>query len=215
MMGYGGTDAPSVPPNSIHLYGFKRAADDIEELAHQLGSSNIILGGHDWGGAVVYRVAQYKPSLITALFSVCTPFSSLSSTFRSTEEIVKNSQPQFGYQLHLASGEIENTLKTRAQIREFLNSMYGGKSETGEVAFDPFKGVNFDVLPKAGKSPLVGENVSDHKNNTGLKSSYVELMQCSYSITMQINLRGTACMDRVSRLPQMSKPCRMCPTNAS
>lgn len=30
------------------LYGHKRAADDIKELAKQLGASQIILGGHDW-----------------------------------------------------------------------------------------------------------------------------------------------------------------------
>ena len=161
MMGYGGTDAPQVPPNSIHLYGFKRAADDIEELARQLGTSKIILGGHDWGGAVVYRVAQYKPRLVTALFSVCTPYPVLTSTYRSNEDIVKNSQLQFAYQLHLASGEVENTLKTRAQIREFLNALYGGKSKTGDVAFDPFKGVNFEALSKVEKSKLVSDNVSD------------------------------------------------------
>lgn len=41
-------DAPQVPPESISYYGFKRAADDIKELARQLGVPRIILGGHDW-----------------------------------------------------------------------------------------------------------------------------------------------------------------------
>ncbi|KAI9659282.1 MAG: hypothetical protein M1821_001540 [Bathelium mastoideum] len=161
MMGYGETDAPRVPPHSIHLYGFKRAADDIEELARQLGSSKIILGGHDWGGAVVYRVAQYKPWLVTALFSVCTPYVQLTSTYRSTKDIVQLSAPQFAYQLHLASGEIEDTLKTRVQIRQFLNSIYGGKSPTGEVAFNPYKGFDFEVSAKAEKTRLVDDNVSE------------------------------------------------------
>ena len=48
IMGFGGTDAPQVPPESMSLYSFKRAADDIRELARQLGASKIILGGHDW-----------------------------------------------------------------------------------------------------------------------------------------------------------------------
>ena len=166
MMGYGGTDAPQVPPNSIHLYGFKRAADDIEELARQLGSSRIILGGHDWGGAVVYRVAQYKPSLIAALFSVCTPYPAPTSTYRSTEDIVRNSAPQFAYQLHLASGEVEGALRTRAQIRDFLNAMYGGKSRSGEVVFDPLNGINFEVLPKTEKTKLVADDVCDWIDET-------------------------------------------------
>ena len=37
-----------MPPESMTYYGFKRAADDIKELARQLGVSQIILGGHDW-----------------------------------------------------------------------------------------------------------------------------------------------------------------------
>jgi pimeloyl-ACP methyl ester carboxylesterase len=41
-------DAPKVPPASIRQYGMKRAADDIAELARQLGAPKIVLGGHDW-----------------------------------------------------------------------------------------------------------------------------------------------------------------------
>jgi len=48
IMGFGQTDAPSVPPESIAYYSFKRAAEDINELARQLGAPQIILGGHDW-----------------------------------------------------------------------------------------------------------------------------------------------------------------------
>lgn len=49
MMGYGRTDAPETPQASdMAYYSFKRAADDIKELARQLGSENIVLGGHDW-----------------------------------------------------------------------------------------------------------------------------------------------------------------------
>lgn len=41
-------DAPTAPPAPISLYGFKRASDDIADLARQLGAKRIILGGHDW-----------------------------------------------------------------------------------------------------------------------------------------------------------------------
>ena len=43
-----GKAAPHVPPESLSVYGFKRAADDIKELVRQIGVSQIILGGHDW-----------------------------------------------------------------------------------------------------------------------------------------------------------------------
>jgi len=48
MMGYGETDAPQVPPADLHKYTLKQAADDIKELARQLGAETIVLGGHDW-----------------------------------------------------------------------------------------------------------------------------------------------------------------------
>jgi pimeloyl-ACP methyl ester carboxylesterase len=41
-------EAPKVPPNDLRLYSTKRAADDIKELAKQLGEERIVLGGHDW-----------------------------------------------------------------------------------------------------------------------------------------------------------------------
>jgi len=49
-------DAPKVPPNTISLYGVKRASDDIACLASQLGAQRIILGGHDWCEFLQYGV---------------------------------------------------------------------------------------------------------------------------------------------------------------
>lgn len=49
IMGFGRTDSPPIKqPSDMAYYSFKRAADDIKELARQLGSETIILGGHDW-----------------------------------------------------------------------------------------------------------------------------------------------------------------------
>lgn len=49
LMGFGRTDAPQINQASdMAYYSFKRAADDIKELARQLGCETIILGGHDW-----------------------------------------------------------------------------------------------------------------------------------------------------------------------
>lgn len=43
-------DAPQGTPETLHLYGYKRAADDIATLAKELNAPRIILGGHDWYG---------------------------------------------------------------------------------------------------------------------------------------------------------------------
>jgi len=162
LMGFGGTACPRVPPNPINLFGVKRAADDIAELARQLGAPKIILGGHDWGGFVVWRTAQWHPELVSHVFSICTTYTAPHEQYRSTEELVNGPLPQFGYQLHLASPEVEAAIQTKERMRQFLNGTYGGKGPNGEVLFDPAKGVLFENLPKVGKSKLFSDKEMDY-----------------------------------------------------
>ncbi|KAK3176905.1 hypothetical protein OEA41_008231 [Lepraria neglecta] len=165
IIGFGGTDAPPVAPppsnEGIEYYSFKRAAEDIKELAQQLGCSEIILGGHDWGGAIVYKVALWFPELVTHLFSVCTPHRAPTKTYMPLEAMVSK-LPNFGYQLQLASGAVEEHIKTKAQIKQFLNGLYGGKGPNGEVGFDVRKGVLFENLPILRKTPLLDEEMLEY-----------------------------------------------------
>ncbi|KAH7117789.1 Alpha/Beta hydrolase protein [Dendryphion nanum] len=162
LMGFGGTDAPKVPPNNINLYSLKRASDDIAELAKHVGAPKIILGGHDWGGAVVWRAAQWHPELITHVFSVCTPYTPPQKDYLSLEDIVKGPLPQFAYQLHLASGEVEKSVNDEQSIRKFLQSLFGAHGPDGEVAFDPNKGILPENFPLIGESRLLNGKVLDY-----------------------------------------------------
>ena len=160
MMGYGRTAAPEVPPNSLSLYGCKRAADDIHELAKQLGCSQIILGGHDWGGMIVFRVALWYPELVSHLFSVCTPyFPANKGPFVPVEKIVEQSVPQFQYQIQLASGEVEKIVNSKETMHDFLKAMYGASGPNGEHGFDVYKGVIGENFSKLGPSPLLSRKV--------------------------------------------------------
>lgn len=168
MLGYGGTDVPQVTPGSptgsaenIKLYSFKQVSNDIAELARQLGCSRIILGGHDWGAIVVYRVALWHPELISSLFAVCAPYRAPSSQRIDLKEAVKTVLPNFGYQLHLESGEVEKQVKTKEQIRQFLNAVYGGKGPNGEVGFDVRSGPIYENQPKLKQSPLMTSEILD------------------------------------------------------
>jgi soluble epoxide hydrolase/lipid-phosphate phosphatase len=152
MMGYGGTDAPEHPK----FYTFKRAADDMAALAKHIGASSIILGGHDWGGAVVYRIAMWYPKLISAVFSVCTPYTAPRSTY-----IPATVASNFKYQLQLQGPDVEGTIVGEEKIRQMLNGLYGGRGPKGEVAFDVSSGVFFDNLPKLGPSPLLSKEELD------------------------------------------------------
>ncbi|KAI4843662.1 hypothetical protein E4T44_06620 [Aureobasidium sp. EXF-8845] len=156
MMGYGRTDAPRSPPADLRLYSIKRAADDISELAKQLGAPQIILGGHDWGGFVVYRTAQWYPELVTHVFSVCTPYAAPSKHFISLTDMVKGPLPQFGYQMQLAGPELEANVKSHDQVRNFLKALYGGRSEQGKPCFRPETGIDLEALETIGIAPSLG-----------------------------------------------------------
>ncbi|CAI6337334.1 unnamed protein product [Periconia digitata] len=162
LMGFGGTDAPKVPPNDISLYGFKRASDDIAELAKIVGSRQIILGGHDWGGAVVWRAALWHPDLISHVFSVCTPYSAPSKQYISTEDLARGPLPQFGYQIQLASGEVEKFIKDEPSIRQFLKGIYGAKGANGEHLMIPEQGIIPETLPLVGDSRLLNGKMLDY-----------------------------------------------------
>ncbi|KAL2064398.1 hypothetical protein VTL71DRAFT_4892 [Oculimacula yallundae] len=152
MMGYAGTDAPDSPS----FYTYKRAADDLATLAEQLGLSSIIIAGHDWGGAVVYRFALHYPKLISAVISICTPYWQPSQKF--VDAAVR---PNFKYQIHLRGPEVEAEIVGEEKLRQFLNAMYGGRTPDGRVGFSVEKGAHFDALPEIGPSPLLTKEEVD------------------------------------------------------
>jgi pimeloyl-ACP methyl ester carboxylesterase len=155
-MGYGRTDAP-LP---LADYGYKRIADDLSELASQLGLSSFILGGHDWGGAIVYRVAQYYPKLVSHVFSICTPFFAPTPKYEPLHQLVETRLPNFRYQEHFASGEIEERCRSKEEIKGFLNAMYGGSAEGGKQAFDAAGRVDMELLAsgRLKRTPLLSES---------------------------------------------------------
>ncbi|KAF2763482.1 alpha/beta-hydrolase [Pseudovirgaria hyperparasitica] len=162
MMGYGGTDAPKVPPNDIRLYSLKRASDDLAELAKQLGVKKLVLGGHDWGGMVVWRMVHFHPELVTHVFAICTPYAAPQKEYASIESLVDGVLPQFAYQIHLRSPEVEGKINTREQIRHFIDGLYGASGPNAELAFDPYKGVLFENLPKLQRGPLLSDQELDY-----------------------------------------------------
>lgn len=160
-MGYGRTDAPL---HTLRDYTYKRAADDLATLARQLGITQCIIGGHDWGGAVVYRVALYYPRLISALFSICTPYAPPTQTYEPLELFVANRIPFFGYQVHFVSGEVEDAVQSPREIRNFLNGLYGGRTTDGPrgVAWNAERGVDLSVLPRMGKTKLLSDDEMEY-----------------------------------------------------
>ncbi|KAF4334588.1 epoxide hydrolase [Fusarium beomiforme] len=161
MIGYGGTDAPE----SLEEYTYKSLSSDINELARKYVGEDgqIILGGHDWGGAIVWKAACWYPQLIKAVFSVCTPYMQPRETFVPLEAIIQSGHLlNFSYQLQFKGPEVQSRLQGEEKIRQFLNALYGGRTPSGELGFSAKDGVYFDKLPELGPSPLVSKEELDY-----------------------------------------------------
>ena len=89
---------------------------------------------------------------------MCTPYKAPSNKYVPLEEVTRD-YPHWAYQLVLASGVVEEHIKTPAEIKQFLNALYGGKGEKGEVGFSVMEGPIWENLGKLGRTRLVGEEV--------------------------------------------------------
>ena len=118
------------------------------------------MGGHDWGAFLAYRVALWHPELVSHLFTVCVPYAAPQKQYYSIEDMVNTITPHFAYQLHFISGEIEEKVHKRKEIRQFLIALYGGRTREKVFAFDVHKGVDLDVMRRIRPSWLLSEEVS-------------------------------------------------------
>ena len=92
---------------------------------------------------------------------MCTPYNPPSKVYLSLEDLVRGPLPQFGYQIHLASGEVEKSVNDEQSIRQFLKALYGAKGPKGEVGFDPSLGVLVENLSILGDSRVLNGEVWD------------------------------------------------------
>jgi pimeloyl-ACP methyl ester carboxylesterase len=73
MRGYGDSDKP----DGVASYTLDKLGKDIADLIPALGYSACVLVGHDWGGAVAWRVADTNPELIDKLVIMNCPHLSI------------------------------------------------------------------------------------------------------------------------------------------
>ena len=162
----------SESPMELGAYSYRSVTRDLLELVEQSvpggrqqidKEGGIIVGGHDWGGAVAWRFALWYPDLTRAVFSICTPFwAPRAGAFVPLSKMVDTVLPNFRYQLQLAGPEVEARVKGEEKIRQFLNGIYGARGPNGEQVFTTQEGCLFENLPKMGKSPLVEDREMDY-----------------------------------------------------
>ncbi|KAI2614301.1 alpha/beta-hydrolase [Hypoxylon fragiforme] len=153
MLGYGYTSSPS----EVAEFSFKRQSDDLASLLDQLvPSEQVILGGHDWGGDLVWRFAIYHPRLFKAIFSITFPYIPPSLNYTDlADRIAAGELRMFGYQLQMRDPSTDRKIQSARQIRRFLVGAYGGATPEGERAFSPCSGMDFALLPRLRPSPLL------------------------------------------------------------
>lgn len=155
MLGYGRTNAPL----DTRRFSLKNMSDDLARLVKKVaGNEKVILGGHDWGGAMVYRAALWHPELYKGIFSVCTPYFPPTAQYVDLkDQIAAGITPSFGYQLQLREPAIDLKLLGSAKIRQVLLALYGATTPAGQPGFDARTGLLFDNMPNLGSSPLVSD----------------------------------------------------------
>ncbi|ERS99340.1 hypothetical protein HMPREF1624_04539 [Sporothrix schenckii ATCC 58251] len=176
MLGYGQTDAPHEPAP----YAYKSVCEDLVAIVDHVGvvggggpagaadeSKRFFVGGHDWGGAVAWRMALWHPDRLRGVFSVCTPyFAPSKNPFLPLDDMAKL-LPNFGYQKQFAGDELWRFIDAEPQrVRQFLQTMYGGKATLSEAdvaakkspyLFDTTNGVHMDRIAGVGPTPLLNE----------------------------------------------------------
>lgn len=70
MRGYGGSSAPA----EIDAYSIFHLAGDMVALAAALGAERAAIIGHDWGAAVAWQAALFRPDLFPAVAALSVPF---------------------------------------------------------------------------------------------------------------------------------------------
>jgi pimeloyl-ACP methyl ester carboxylesterase len=70
LLGYGKTSAPA----DIATYTLKCMSAHLAQIIRAETDLPVILGGHDWGSYLTWRLALYSPELVKGIFSFTVPY---------------------------------------------------------------------------------------------------------------------------------------------
>ncbi|KAM3857081.1 bifunctional epoxide hydrolase 2-like [Diretmus argenteus] len=124
MKGFGGSTAPP----DIEEYSQEQLCQDLITFMDKMSIPQVTLVGHDWGGVLVWNMAQFHPERIRAVASLNTPLFPVNPSTPPMETL--KAIPIFDYQLYfqnpgVAEAELEKNLERTFKIFFF------GSGETG------------------------------------------------------------------------------------
>ena len=123
MRGYGGSDAP---PN-IEDYTQEAICADMDALLDALGEEQAVFVGHDWGGAVVWNMAQHHPQRVRAVAGINTPAAPRAPI--NPLEAMKMDPGRFDYQLYFQEPGVAEAELGADVRRTFILMLRSSKAE--------------------------------------------------------------------------------------
>ncbi|KAG5855902.1 hypothetical protein ANANG_G00001900 [Anguilla anguilla] len=120
MKGYGDSLAPPVMADlSSLLFPQEQLCQDLITFLDKLGIVQVTLVGHDWGGSLVWNMAQCHPERVRAVASLNTPLFLVDPNTNPMERLKAN--PTFNYQIYfqtpgVAEAELEKDLARTFKI---------------------------------------------------------------------------------------------------
>lgn len=128
-------------PKERSGYGSKQITSDLAHLLDALNLPRAVFIGHDWGGAIVYRMCLYHPDRVMAVCGVVTPYMPPRDDLLDLDGYIAL-VPQFSYMKLLADST--NTAKIlESSPRRLFSAIYRHHRELDKTQFlaDIFRGV--------------------------------------------------------------------------
>jgi pimeloyl-ACP methyl ester carboxylesterase len=126
MRGYGGTDAPP----GIEQYTLLHIIGDMVELVKQLGETQAVIVGHDWGAPAAWNSALLRPDVFRAVVGMSVPWtpSGYIDFVSALEKLgIRNFYIQYFQTPGVAEAELERDV--RASLRRLYYTASGDMRE--------------------------------------------------------------------------------------
>ncbi|KAI1443666.1 alpha/beta-hydrolase [Annulohypoxylon stygium] len=158
MLGYGRTSSPA----EIDAFSFQHLSDDLAALVDQIvPGEQVILGGHDWGGGLVWPFATLYPDLFKAIFSITYPYIPPTTEYVDLAvQVAANQSLNFKYQLQFRDPAFDRQFRNESAIRQLLIGLYYGQTPDGKQAFST-NGVDLDILSHVQQPSLLNDTELD------------------------------------------------------
>jgi epoxide hydrolase A/B len=170
MRGYGRTEAPP----EISAYTILDIVGDMVGLVAELGAKQAVIVGHDWGAAIAWHAALFRPDVFPAVAALSVPFRQRGPA--PPLHMLRKAGQLTHYWFHLQEpgvAEAEFERDTRAALRRILFSISGdAPPETRRLTLQPGKGWLANTIDPEHLPAWFTDADLDHMSEEFLRSGF-------------------------------------------